>query len=331
VATASIALFQDGRDAKTKYRRVSVATQERVVNTARRLGYRPNRLVRSLRTGRTQTVALILPSFSGMYFARIATGVQAEAKKHGYHVLLSQVVAGLEDEVGEIEVLLERRVDGLIIGPRYGQSNRDKYRQLLQGRFPLVLVGDDFEDVPASAVCGDDFHGMYQATEHLIRLGHRRIAHLAGAPEPPASQARVAGYRAAMRDHGLEVAEADVQWYGGPEKDPYHNMQRLLARPDRLTAVTAVNDQAALDGIRAALEAGRRVPQEVAVVGYGDYLENPWMHKIPLTSMAVDTEEMGRRAMALLIGEMREPGGQKTVEKLPAKLIVRESCGAKRS
>lgn len=329
----SQATVSDVLNGRWQQKRISPVTSERVLAMARQLNYRPNRVARSLLTGRSHTLALMMPTFSGSYFAQIATGVEAEAKKHGYHVLLSHVVTGLEDEVREIEILLERRVDGLIVAPRYGAQNRAKYRELLQENVPLVFVNDHFDDVPCSAVVGDDFTGAYRATEHLIGLGHARIAHLAGNCGPTVMQMRMEGYRAAMRDHGLTVPEEYVQGFVERTVDTApEGMRCLLALPNRPTAVTTSSDFSALAAIEVIWAAGLQVPQDVAVVGCNDDLEEVRRFlKIPLTTVRVDAKEMGRRAMALLIEEMRTPGRKKILEKLPAELVIRESCGAKRS
>lgn len=310
-------------------KRISRQTFHRVSQVARELNYRPNRLARSLLTGQSHTLALVMPSISHSFFPHIALGVEMEAKKHGYHVLLSHVIDGLEDEAAEIEVLLQRRVDGLIIAPRYGAHNRAKYRELLREQVPFVFVNDYFDDVACPAIIGDDYNGMYRATEHLIQLGHRRIAHLAGNRGPTTVQMRVDGYGAAMRAHGLPVPDGYVQGFvERTTHTAYDDMQRLLARLDRPTAVTAASDNIALMGMRAVWDAGLRVPQDLALVGYGDDIEQVWSQKVPLTTVRVDAEQMGRHALARLLEEMCAPGTTKVVEKLPAELVVRESCGS---
>ncbi|MBI4028719.1 MAG: LacI family DNA-binding transcriptional regulator [Verrucomicrobia bacterium] len=341
-AGVSHATVCDVLNGRWQAKRISQATCARVRTIARKLNYRPNRVARSLLTGRTHTVALVIPSISRSFFPSIVLGVETEAKQHGYHVLLSHVIAGLEDEVPEIEALLERRVDGLIIVPRHGAHNRENYRQLLKEGFPLVFVNDWFEDVPVSAVVGDDFNGARQATEHLIALGHRRIAFLAGNPGPTVSQWRTDGYHRALKEHGLAAPKNYIQGFAYTVAHGYAGMQRLLKLSEPPTAVLGGNDAAALGGIKAALEAGLRVPEDIAFVGYGDDLEEVWFQKIPLTTMRLDATEMGRRAMALLVEEMGGPPAcgrdaqagadrrkKKTMEKLSAKLVVRESCGAK--
>jgi len=327
-AGVSHATVCDVLNDRWRQKRISAKTSQRILQTARALNYRPNRVAQSLLTGRSHTVALIMPAISHSFFPHIVSGVEAEAKKQGYHVLISHVETGLEDEVREIEMLLERRVDGLILAPRHGRHNRKKYRQLLAENIPLVFVNDYFEDVPAVAVAGDDLDGARQAMAHLIGLGHRRIGHLAGTLGPTVTQLRIDGYRQALRDHGLPAPDHYLQGFDYGVAPGYEGMKKLLALAEPPTAVFSANDLTALGGIKAVLEAGLRVPQDVAFVGYGDDLEEVWFQKIPLTTVRIDPAEMGRRAAARLIEALRAAAPEPTVEKLPAQLVVRASCGA---
>ncbi|MCC6579620.1 MAG: LacI family DNA-binding transcriptional regulator [Phycisphaeraceae bacterium] len=326
VARETVSAVLNGRERQC---RIAPETSARIRAVAQQLNYRPNRLVQSLRTGRTHMVALILPVLNQTFFPKIVAGVETQARQAGYHVLISQVANGLEDEAGEVEALLQCRVDGLILVPRPGPNNLATYRNLLAEKLPLVFVNGVLDDVPCAAAIGDDFRGAYQATEHLIRLGHQRIAHLVGNPDLSSAALRLAGYRQAMRDHGLPTPESFVQGQGFTVKRGRSGTELLLALPQRPTAVFACNDLAALGSLQAVWEAGLHCPRDVAVVGYGDDLLEPWSLKVPLTTMRVDGEELGRQAMAMLLEQMRQPGPNPgTLVKLNAELVVRQSCGA---
>lgn len=308
--------------------RISPATCRRVARLLRRHHYRPNHLVQCLRTGRTSTVALMVPGLD-VFFAEVIRGAEAAAKAAGYHVLLSHVRAA-EDEPSELEILLQRRVDGFLITPRWNvKASRLKYRQLLQEKIPLVCVNDYSEEMPCSAVVADDLDGAYQATRHLIRLGHRRIAHLAGNPGPNVGRRRRDGYCQALAEQGFRIRRDYIQGFQFGAASAYEGMRRLLALKEPPTAVFGATDYHALGAIKAAFEANLRVPQDLAVVGFSDHLQDVWFDKFGLTTVHTDPHLMGKEAMAVLLEEIRNPTQRKRVRKLPVRLIVRDSCGAR--
>ncbi|MDD5706868.1 MAG: LacI family DNA-binding transcriptional regulator [Kiritimatiellae bacterium] len=307
-------------------KRLSRAIADRVIKIARERNYRPNRLIHALRTGRTHTVAAIFYTVRGEYYPQIAAGIEEEAKRHGYHLLISQVMRGIEEEAGEIEVLLERRVDGLILVPRYPVANRDNYRRLIAQGIPLVCVDSYFPDVPCPAVVGADEEGMHAATTHLIELGHRRIAYAGMAPlDATHMKDRYNGFLKAMTGHGLEIP-ADFKVL-----DSVTAVAKFLRRPGRPTAFMADNDYGALNAIRAAESLGLRVPDDLAVAGFSDCLANEDVYRVPLTSVHVDLMAMGRLAMQHFLREVEHVSGRHELTRLPASLVVRASSAGKRS
>jgi LacI family transcriptional regulator len=298
---------------------ISAGLAERVKMIAAEHNYRPNRLVRSLKSGRTETVSVMLPTISMTYFSSMAIGVEACARQHGYHVVISHVMRGLEEEIGEIEVLLERRVDGLILVPRYGEGNRANYRTLIRQGVPLVFLDSFFDDVPCTAVVGDDLQGGYLATRHLLDLGHRRIAHVTGRTEVSSTRLRQEGYAKAMQEAGIVLSPASIVAADATA------IRELLSQPQRPTAVFACQDTAALEVIKAAGELGLDVPRDLSVVGYSDYVPFVEFNAVPLTTIRVDAEEMGRLAMQHLLAAI---GGTKSgfnLVQLPAQLVRRAS------
>ncbi|MDD5704798.1 MAG: LacI family DNA-binding transcriptional regulator [Kiritimatiellae bacterium] len=305
-----------------KARRVSEATKDRVLQVARELNYRPNRLVKAIRSGRTQTVALIVPVMEGEYFPRIVFGIEREAKRHGYHLLVSEVARGSgEDEVREIEILLERRVDGLILVPRHIEANRANYRRLVAQGIPLVFVDSYLPDVPCPAIAGNDKLGMRAAAEHLIALGHRRIAYV-GVEKPTTHMYdRVEGFRAAMEAHGLDVPGGYAR---APEREA---IAELLRRPDRPSAILAATDYIAATVLRVAESLGLRIPADIAVIGFSDCLANTDLFRVPLASVRTDLGEMGRLAMQQFLREVEKVSCRRRVTRVKSQLVVRASCG----
>lgn len=323
VSQSTVSLVLSGQ---WRAKRLSQEVADRVLQIAREQNYRPNRLIHALQTGRTHTVAAIFFTMRGEYFPQIAIGIEEEAKRHGYHLLLSQVERGIEEEADEIEVLLERRVDGLILVPRYPLANRDNYRRLIAQGIPLVCVDSYYPDVPCPAVVGADEAGMHAATTHLIELGHRHIAYAGMTTLADVHlQDRYDGFLKAMTEHGLKVPDAYTVW------DSVAVASEILRRPDRPTAVVAVTDYYALNVIRAAESLGLRVPADLAVVGFSDCLANEDVYRVPLTSVRVDLMAMGRLAMQQFLREVEHVSGRHELTRLPTSLVVRTSSGGKRS
>jgi len=311
--------------------RVGQATRERILAVASALGYAPNPLARSLVTGKTGVLGLVFP-YMGAYMDRnpfciqVMSGVFEEVVRRRYNLMLPTAI-GEDWNTVDANMLLDPRVDGLILViPVPGSP---VIARCQQERFPYVaLVYEPLaEDV--YAVNADDFTGGRIATEHLISLGHRRIAHLIGRPGVASTEPRKRGYLAALEAAGLE---ADPVWLvpaGYDWKEGYAAMQNLLALPpaQRPTAIFAANDLCAEGALRALREQNLRVPDDVALVGYDD----TWFATVTqpsLTSVHMPLYSMGVLASQMLIAlaEGREPEERQPV--LPVSLTIRESCGA---
>ncbi|MDD5708593.1 MAG: LacI family DNA-binding transcriptional regulator [Kiritimatiellae bacterium] len=324
-AGVSHATVSDVLNGRWKRKRISPDTRDRVLRAARELNYRPNRVVRSLFTGRTQTVAAVLHSVSGLYFPRIANGIEEEARRHGYHLMISRVRRE-EDETGEIEALLERRVDGLILSPRVDAEHQANYRHLISQGIPLVFVNSYMRNVPCPAVVGADEEGMRAVTGHLVALGHRRLAYV-GATDTRIAHMRDRhrGFLRALAGHGLEVTDTP------PCMDADSVAAAVVAalsRCPRPTALVAATDYLAVIAFETLESMGLRVPEDVALTGFSDCLENVSLYRVPLTSVRVDLEELGRTAMRRLLGEIENGVSRKLeVARMPATMVVRASSG----
>ncbi|MDD5704817.1 MAG: LacI family DNA-binding transcriptional regulator [Kiritimatiellae bacterium] len=318
-AGTSLPTASDVLNGRWRSKGISARLAERVKQAAAARHYRPNRLVRALQTGRTQTLGLILPQISGVYFPRIAAGVENEAKRHGYHLLISHVERGIEDEADEIGVLLEHRVDGLILVPRAPEPNRANYRRLIAQGVPLVFVDGYCSDVSCPAVVGADENGMRAATEHLIALGHRRIGCVGETRDNEHMRDRLNGFRHAMKSHRLPCGSLL-----GATPD---ELGRALRASDRPSALAAMTDYAGLMVLRAAAAMHLDVPRDLALTGFSDCLEDQEHYRVPMTSVRVDLEEMGRLAMLKLLEELDHNSNRHSLTRVAAQLVVRVSCG----
>jgi DNA-binding LacI/PurR family transcriptional regulator len=277
--------------------------REAVLRAVRELGYRPNAAARSLSEQRTRTVGVLLNDLRNPWFADLLDGLNSLLHDNGLHMLLAD--ARLNRRAGQDPAgpLLDLRVDGLVV---VGTLPDPAALGAAAERIPVVVAGAR-EPVPSGVdvVAGDDEHGARLVTEHLIGLGHRRIAHIAG--YGAVGELRRRSFEAAMRAHGLGD-QAVVEPSDMTEEGGYRATVRLLSRPERPTALFAVNDIAAIGALSAAGELGLRVPRDVSVVGY-DNTSIARLRHVWLTTVDNTSHELGRRAARCLLDRFEQPGG----------------------
>ncbi|HEV8635723.1 MAG TPA: LacI family DNA-binding transcriptional regulator [Chloroflexota bacterium] len=305
--------------------RVSEETRAKLLRLAAATGYRPNRLARSLKMQRTRIVGMLVPDVTNPFFAVLLRAVEDAASEAGYNVILCNTDDSPARLETHLRVLSEGHVDGLLLATAHRRD--PAVESLRRRRLPYVLVNRRRDDPDDSSVVPDDRLGAQLAVEHLVALGHRRIAHIAAAPDISTSALRLEGFRVALAAHGRPAVPELVVEGALTEAGGERAMRRLLALPPGRcpTAVFAVNDLAALGAIAAAQDAGRRVPEDVSVVGYND-LPSLGRARPPLTSVRVPLYEMGRRAVHLLIGMLGRVGAAEPAHVvLPVELVVRAS------
>jgi len=309
---------------------VNQDTRERVLSTAARLNYRPNRWARSLVTRRSHIVGIIVPDISHSYFSEITRVVQEMLESRGYDLMLCHTHGSAEREKASVDMLLGSRVDGLIVASQRDEDDPGYYEQLLLDGTPFVLLDRFFPSLDCARVRADDRQVGLIATRHLTELGHTRIAHLRG-PAVSVARLRLEGYREALREAELPYREEYVA--GGDAftiEAGIDAMNRLLALPERPTAVFATNDPAAIGAVRACREAGLTVPGDVSVVGAG-MVEGPLYPNPFLTTVDWSREVMGQGAAGLLLEAIEgsgPAGGERVAE---PRLLVRQSTAAPRS
>jgi len=306
------------------HQRVSNEVRQRIVQLARERGYQPNHIARSLRTKRSYVVGTIIPDISNPFFAMLFRGIEDALAQRDYSVILANTDDEPQRELRNIAMLRGRQVDGLILAT--ARRDDSAIEGLADVGFPFVLVNRHTDPLPAHAVVPDDYAGAIAAIEHLIALGHRRIAHIAGSDAMSTGHMRRSGYRDAMRQHHLPVDPELLVEGSYRESGGYDAMAGLLALPDPPSAVFAVNDLAAAGALRAAREAGLEVPRDLSIVGFND-LPTAVQVTPPLTTLRVALREMGvaaaQRLLLQLLGE--EVRAEPLV--MPVTLIARESTG----
>jgi LacI family transcriptional regulator len=320
---------------------VSVATVSRVYNNsdlvreetrtlvqdvAARLGYSPNVAARSLITSKTSTIGVLLPDLYGEFFSEVIRGIDQTAQREGYHLLVSSS----HDKRSELEAAfrsMRGRVDGLIVM----SPNTDEHVAVrrLSERFPVVLLNCAVEDNgnALDAITIANYEGAYAMVQHLISLGHRRIAIITGAKHNFDAIERRRGYLAALRDAGIEPLPAWEVPGDFSEGSGHRAVGRLLSLDPHPTAIFASNDAMAIGALSALHEAGIQVPDAISVAGFDDIPMARYMNP-PLSTVHVDINTLGERATRRLLDVLSDANGHEARrETVPTTLVIRASCG----
>jgi LacI family transcriptional regulator len=287
---------------------ISEETRQRVLKRMRELNYQPNLAARALVTGRTFIIGLVVPDLVHSFFAEVAKGLSSVLRQQGYRLLISTSEEDPVLERGEIDDLLARRVDALIIAST--QWTVESFRRIEQREMPYVLIDRRFLGLPANFVGVDDVEVGRLATEHLISVGCRRIAHIRG-PEVSTAMGRLEGYRRALASHNLDTPAAYV--VSGKSIDDagdvsgQESMALLLNLDPRPDAVFCYNDPTAMGAMRAILASGLRVPDDVAVIGCGNFYYADLL-SVPLSSIDQDSTGIGEHAAQLALSLVEAKG-----------------------
>jgi DNA-binding LacI/PurR family transcriptional regulator len=307
---------------------VAEATRARVSTAINELGYRPSAIARSLVSQRTFSLALLTADFSDHTHARIIEGAEAEAREHGFLIFVSGADHGPYGEpLCCSPILSQHHAEGLFIV--YHGSDQDNYEifEHIPRDLPIVTVGyaPSHDNIVTVGIA--NYQGAFQATQHLLKLGHSRIGHITGPIQMYASQERRSGYLAALQEARATpqdrwVASGDWSSSGG-----YQATLELLDRDIGLTALFVQNDRMTLGALQALREHGLRVPQDVAVVGFDNIPSTPYFDP-PLTTLHQPNYELGRTGARLLIDLISGEPAPSAPIRLETELVIRRSCGA---
>ena len=302
-------------------------TRKRVLKRMRELNYQPNLAARSLVTGQTWTLGLVVPDLLHPFFAEIAKAISAETGKQGYSLLISSSDDDPALEVQEIRQLLARRVDVILVAS--AQTSVDCFRMVEEQKTPYILIDRRFADLDANFVGVDDEAVGQLATSHLLEQQCRRIAHIRG-PDVSTAIGRLEGYRRALAAHGLTPLPNHVISLGTSgdhrgEKGGYEAAKQLLRLEKRPDGVFCFNDTSALGAMRAILEAGLRIPEDIAVIGCGNFSYSDFL-RVPLSSIDQGSESIGKHAadLALRIARKKTHSPPKAAIITP-RVVVRAS------
>lgn len=303
-------------------------TKKRILETIRELGYQPNAIARSLRLNSSGTIGMLIPDITNPLFPAVIKGVENYASEKDLSLILSNTNDLYEKEMKLIRLLLNRRVDGLLLASVHLRD--DTIAEVEKSGVPFVLVNRGNRKDTGPYVVAGNGAGSKMAVRHLIDLGHRRIAHIAGFLYTDSGIERLEGYRKELNHANVTVDSEYMVEAGYSEERGYKAMLKLLKLPNPPTAVFAVNDLTAMGAIMASQESGLRVPEDISIVGFDDI----WVAsriEPALTTIRVPLYEMGYLAMQILYQLMHNlPVEQKRVT-LETSMIVRRSTGPVRS
>jgi LacI family transcriptional regulator len=316
-ATASRALNEETRSL------VNQETAQRVLRAAEEVGYRPNPIARGLKTNRSYTVGVLIPDLTNPLFPPILRGIEDRLEVAGYTSLIANTDNDPERELLDTQAMRARQVDGIIAAT--ARRDHGLLDEVVAAGLDLVLVNRWLPDVPISAATADDRKGQRLAVEHLIELGHRRIAHIAGPLDYSTGFDRHEGFLEAMRDAGLDPdAELIVVSEAFTESEGARLCGRLLDGPREFTAIAAANDLLALGCLDTFAERGVECPEEVSVVGFNDM---PFAARFqpPLTTIHIPHYEIGSAAAELMLELLQGSDAEPRHVRLEPTLVVRNS------
>ncbi|WP_457093544.1 LacI family DNA-binding transcriptional regulator [Microvirga sp. P5_D2] len=330
--SSAVTLKDVGREAGVSYQTVSRVvngtagvkdeTRKRVLEAAQKLGFHPNRVAHSLRTSRSKAIGLIMADIENVFFAEVVGGVEAEASRQGYSVILAHSSEELEREVRAVFGLMERRVDGLIIAPADGDHSYLK--TALPQHFPLVAINRAITELDCGAVLTDNEAGARAAVQYLIDRGHEKIGAITASANLMTSLERLKGIKAAMKNANLPVREEWISTSGGFRPEIAQIAARnILTQADRPTAIFASHNRIAEGTLLALRELGLNRNRDVEVIGFDNV---PWARLVdpPMPVIAQPAHQIGQRAVEMLLGLIHDNTATFETVRLSAELISHE-------
>lgn len=298
---------------------ISTATKQAVQKTAKKLNYHPNRVAASLRLGKSNIIGVIIPSAEINFFGSVVHGIEKIASEQDCNVLIYQTNELAEIEKKGVGTFLRSRVDGVLASVSKSTTNLAHFKEVKKRGVPLVLFDRVADELKVPSVVIDDFKGAYKATAHLIEQGCKRIAHISGPQHISIFVQRLLGYKTALQEHGFEIDESLIVQGAISIESGYQCMaalNRLKKAPD---GVFAVEDFTALGAMKALKEAGKIIPDEVALIGFANEAFGQYITP-SLSTVDQQTNKMGEAAAKLFFKLSTEGGFYKA----PPKKIVLE-------
>lgn len=309
--------------------RISAKTKEKVLKVMEEMDFHPNAIARSLASRSTKTIGAIMPHsteqfFVNPFFTEVMRGIGVSALKRGYNVLFSTGSNSEEEYRATSRLVNEKRVDGLIL---LTSRTEDKTIETLRkNRFPFVVVGKPFNMEDVNWVDNDNQEAGYQATEHLIELGHKRIGFIGGEFTYVFMGERFKGYKKALDSYGIKFSKELLSLGEFVEEGGYNASKKLIEQKNRPTAIVVADDLMAFGAMRAIKAQGLSIPDDISIIGFNDTPLASYVDP-PLSSMQIFVYDLGYNASETLINQLEEPDGNKKHIIIPTSLKVRRSTG----
>jgi DNA-binding LacI/PurR family transcriptional regulator len=305
---------------------IGAVTKKAVLDLAKKYNYHPNNIAYSLSKKSTKTIGVIVPLLSHYYFSTVISGIEELAYKEGYKVIICQSAESYEREVIVSQTLLSSKVDGLIVSISRETNNSDHFKVYKQKNVPIVFFDRVCADLDVSSVVIDDYQGAFNAVEHLIKEGRRRIAHFAGPPMLKISLERIKGYKDALKKYGIPFDENLLIDCGSGLEQENGSIaaQAMLDAGIKPDAIFAVCDPIAIGVMTTLKKNNIKIPEEIGVVGFCD---EPIATVIepPLSSLVQPAFKIGEISVELLLNQIKSPIPLVEKKVLSAELKIRES------
>lgn len=304
---------------------VKKETAEKVLEAIKKLNYQPNLLARQLRRLETKTVLVVVPDITNTFFSKILRGIEQVAIENDYEVLLGDTGNSLEREKGYLDILRQKKADGMILLTARLESH---LLEEISHEFPVVLACEYLEGSDIPTVSIDNISSARKATEYLISLGHKRIGFLSGPMDVILSRDRLKGFKQGMMQHNIAIEPNLIQEGDFSFESGFNLMTKLLALTEPPTAVFASSDEMAIGAIKAIKAKGLKVPDDISIVGFDD-IKFASIFEPALTTVSQPMFEIGQKAMELLIKLMNGSEIERRQYILEDQLVIRDSCSKK--
>lgn len=300
--------------------RISEASRKKIMEAVKEMRYVPNIYAANLRTGKSNTVALMVPSLNNPFFASIVSGLNAEIRKYGYITIISDSDENFENEKKELEQLIARNIEGLIIVPTGNQWRHIK--ELYDQQLPIICVDRYFEELDLPYVATDNYDGAFHATKCLINNGHVSIACIQGVRESTPNRLRVKGFKDALEESGISS-----YWVVGDDftsQNGYLETKLLMQQKDRPTAIFALSNTIAMGCMKALKEENIRIPQDVSIITFD---EHPYLDFLstPLSYVAQPVDDIIQIAVKYLFSRMQNKDMNVIKVLLKPQVVIKES------
>lgn len=319
VSTATVSRFLNNPDS------VHIETRSRIEKVIKQLGYRPSRVARRLRVkdGYKKMFGLIVPDIQNPFYVDVVKGVEDSAYSNDYAVLMCNFGQEEKREKMYLDIMQSESVDGLIVAPVHEKD--PEVIKIVESGLPVVCVDRGLSGIDVDIILVDNRDGAYKAVDHLIKIGHKRIAYIGGLLQIPTSRHRKDGYVQALLDNGIKLNEDYIKFGDSKFQSGKSFAKELLQMDNPPTALFTGNNLITLGALDTIHSMSLKIPKDVAIIGFDDM---PWSSSLnpPLTAVSQPGYEIGKRAVELLIQRLEEPERPKVEITLKTKLILRDSC-----